>query len=384
MKKKIFFLSFLLMIGLSMTAFAEDISLNMNAGVSSVLAQNIKIAGNILSKTKEETPASIAVSEADIKKQETLSVFKKHGIDTEEKDLFITTEDGFLYEDEEMKDPSLIIQAGTVVLIAGSHIDTMSASGYGNIPTKPYEGESIMREVSVSSYARLMTDENGTYIGYIFPGEKAVFLGENIVSFMGKQGTVTDIGEITKDSDTNIPYIRERQMRRSTIETAIREEGKIPYAWGGKPDENNSISSGLDCSGFVLYCLKQTAVKYGIDIDTGKYYSTKAIGEDLPTSSRLTPGDLCLETGQGTYYTDINGIRFDTAAEASDSTEKMDEITGESHLKGSFTHADHVGFYVGHTKDGYLFCHENGKMDNVSVNDPGVFAVFRVPDIYQK
>lgn len=206
--------------------------------------------------------------------------------------------------------------------------------------------------------------------------------------------------------------------RKAVVKAAMSLEGKIPYVWGGKPQEKgwnelwDDKLHGLDCSGFVTW-----AYWTGLDQDMAdeRLASTLAISRNVKKidCSELMPGDLGMIIDDGTYYTDVNGNHFYSPEAAVTSNEKIKEdlvrkdiqkqlkaakkkakkakknFDEDKFLKSATadidldvnnvkTHSNHVGIYVGKDKDGNdLWCHcTGGSIRTVVVNNYDQFRYF--------
>lgn len=206
--------------------------------------------------------------------------------------------------------------------------------------------------------------------------------------------------------------------RKAVVKAAISLEGKIPYVWGGKPQEKgwnelwDDKLHGLDCSGFVTW-----AYWTGLDQNMAdeRLASTLAISRNVTKIDRseLMPGDLGMIIDDGTYYTDVNGNHFYSpeAAVSSNETIKADleqkdiqkqlkaakkkakkakkDFDEDKFIKSATadvdldvnnvkTHSNHVGIYVGKDKDGNdLWCHcTGGSIRTVVVNNYDRFQYF--------
>lgn len=205
-------------------------------------------------------------------------------------------------------------------------------------------------------------------------------------------------------------YYNVDSCRKALVNTALSLKGKISYEWGAKPSSKgwnkrwNAAGTGLDCSGFVAWTYWTGLDSDNLDQDL---LSTLSISRNIHKISydELLPGDLGMIIDDGTYYTDVNGNRFYSEAEAIESnaeykeraeTKLLHEASAEANAEaqkkgkafneekfvGSVTvnsgidindvtvHSNHVGIYVGKTKSGKdIWCHCKGGSDRTVVVD---------------
>lgn len=205
-------------------------------------------------------------------------------------------------------------------------------------------------------------------------------------------------------------YYNLDSKRKDIVNTALSLKGKISYEWGVKPANKgwnerwNVSGTGLDCSGFVAW-----AYWTGLDSDTfdQDLLSTLSISHNVQKINydELLPGDLGMILDDGTYYTDINGNRFYSEAEAIESNKDYKQKTekellheairkakakakkkGKPFNKEKFVnsvtitsgidinnvtvHSNHVGIYVGKSKTGEdIWCHCKGGTERTVVVD---------------
>ena len=245
------------------------------------------------------------------------------------------------------------------------------------------------RTVSPSGFSYVYADETYTVKTGLFSGECPVLKETDTgyeVNTVNGAGYVRkeDAGDVSHAEYFAVPFSDEDYFRDRVIFHALSLEEKVPYVWGGKPVEKDgkiTYSYGMDCSGFIDYCVMQVAKDTGYDIDASDYLSTKAISETFSDKDLLTeemiPGDLGLETGKGTYYTDCAGISHETEEEAVSFSQMIKNATGQYlEYPDSTRHTDHVGIYLGIKDDKPVFIHLNGTTDTVSINE-GCFTVYK-------
>ena len=178
----------------------------------------------------------------------------------------------------------------------------------------------------------------------------------------------------------------ETKMRLSFLRYAFSLENKCPYVWGGKPyrksDGTITYTQGMDCSGFIEYCIMNVKRDYNLDLNVEDYASTYKIASTHKAVTTLTPGDLVLKTGHGSGYFDCMGNTFLTAEGAKQSSERYKAAGMEPIMPDCSINSDHVGIYVGE-KDGVpLYVHLNGTTNTVSINSPDYLVVKR--DLFDK
>ena len=261
--------------------------------------------------------------------------------------------------------------------------------------------------------SKVVTPNSFQYIYQNDTGDEKIglFRHSYIVTGEGERYAVTlrdgSTGYVDKTNYTSVsdieayPMTKEEMFRDRVIYHAFSLEEKVPYVWGGKPkvDENGNITigKGLDCSGFIKYCILQAAKDTGYDINADEYLSTKMIADKREATETPVPGDLGLRLGTGTFYEDIRGNIFFSPKEAKDSSAAIrqeiantraartpDMMIPEEMIKAEDEtlalpdvrrHSDHVGIYLGKDNDGNpVFIHENGTDNNISIN-AGCFTV---------
>lgn len=211
-------------------------------------------------------------------------------------------------------------------------------------------------KVRVDDWKFIYTEENekSKKIGYLYKGEPVFLIGVNkifeeeviegeepklkecwynIRTIKGIVGYIHTDKELdqTKNYVVAEQYVKEKEIRRSIIESAIQLEGRIPYVWGGKPSTggiNSQIlnGGGYDCSGFVCWSYMTANELFNKEFcNPADIMSTYAISRNAVEKDILTkkPADIGMIVTDGTIYTDVDGTVFYSPDEATKSSRKI-------------------------------------------------------------
>ena len=154
----------------------------------------------------------------------------------------------------------------------------VSCSGYLNIRSEPSTDSNIIGRIYAGKTAELLEALSGWYkIAY---------------------GTI--IGYVSMDYCTPVDYEVKESAADSGIRSEIVEYAKmltgVPYVYGG------ASPSGFDCSGFVMYVMKNFG--YNLDHSARAQYSS---GNPI-SKGELKPGDLVFFSKESTTWIGHSGI----------------------------------------------------------------------------
>jgi cell wall-associated NlpC family hydrolase len=208
---------------------------------------------------------------------------------------------------------------------------------------------------------------------YIIIGVAVLFLVAGGFFLFGKKKQSGEYYALSKRQINSALKREENQasgLRAEIIEHGMSLLGEVHYFWGGKSvalgkdahwgepelvtsegsqNTGKEIPYGLDCSGFVAWCFRQTG---------------------------FSEADVRNKLGLGTYHQWENSTAVNWAdIQPGDLAFQNKPSAGENH----------VGIFIGHDEEGkMLFLHCASKFDNVVVTHQGdVFNYPRRPNLYQ-
>ena len=291
---------------------------------------------------------------------------------------------------EEIPDEQSLSPAGADADDGKAHIKSGTVEGYidASIISKDQKAFlSTHQTAAPAAFSYLYKDPAGEEKTGVFTESLPITADE------GRYKVATPYGEMYVDKDActvttgdlfAISYSDTQAFRDRVLYHALSMENKVRYVWGGKPYEKEgqiTYDVGMDCSGFIDYCVLQAEKDTGFEVDENNYFSTKAISTHLSDKEVFTetmqPGDIGLETGLGTYYSDCLGLSHDTEESAINFSQTIKTMTNMFlNQPDSKRHTDHVGFYLGMENDTPIFIHLNAKTGTVSINE-GCFTVYK-------